>query len=68
MFPIVGVVFFYSSMSILEGKPKEVIPRVEAVRLWLYLIIFLFSLILDIRIDVGSQLASFFVFFFLDMP
>jgi hypothetical protein len=29
---IVAVAFFYSSMSVLEGKPEEVIPRVQAVR------------------------------------
>jgi hypothetical protein len=27
----VAVAFFYSSMSVLEGKPEEAIPRVQAV-------------------------------------
>ena len=29
---IVAVAFFYSSMSVLEGKPEEVLSRVQAVR------------------------------------
>ena len=29
---IVAVAFFYSSMSVLEGKPEEAISRVKAVR------------------------------------
>ena len=32
VFPIVAVAFFYSSMSVLEGKPEEAVARVQAVR------------------------------------
>lgn len=35
-FLIVAVAFFYSSMSVLEGKPDEVMDRVKAVCFWNY--------------------------------
>jgi hypothetical protein len=46
---IVAIAFFYSSMSVLEGKPEEAIPRVQAVRHECLLLLILHFLIYDLR-------------------
>ena len=56
---IVAVAFFYSSMSVLEGKPEEAFPRVQAVRHGCYFSLILFLIYdLGIRTNPSSQLVS----------
>ena len=46
-------------MSVLEGKPEEALPRVQAVRHWLLLLLILFLIYdLGIRTNPSSQLVS----------